>query len=55
MMLMVETFDEWAIPKVRNGYNRYFKEWAEKDVTNVLHHWLKEHRQGQGCPIKLSD
>jgi len=39
MMLMVETFDEWAIPKVRNGYNRYFKEWAEKDVTNVLHHY----------------
>ncbi|MFA7139646.1 MAG: DUF4982 domain-containing protein [Proteiniphilum sp.] len=39
MMLMVETFDEWAIPKVRNGYNRYFKEWAEKDVVNVLHHY----------------
>jgi len=39
MMLMVETFDEWAIPKVKNGYNRYFKEWAEKDVTNVLHHY----------------
>lgn len=39
MMLMVETFDEWAIPKVRNGYNRYFKEWAEKDVTNVIHHY----------------
>jgi beta-galactosidase len=39
MMLMVETFDEWAIPKVKNGYNRYFNEWAEKDVTNVLHHY----------------
>lgn len=39
MMLMVETFDEWAIPKVRNGYNRYFKEWAEKDMVNVLHHY----------------
>lgn len=39
MMLMVETFDEWAIPKVRNGYNRYFNAWAEKDVTNVLHHY----------------
>ncbi len=39
MMLMVETFDEWAIPKVRNGYNRYFKEWAEKDMVNVLHHF----------------
>lgn len=39
MMLMVETFDEWAIPKVRNGYNRFFNEWAEKDITNVLHHY----------------
>lgn len=39
MMLMVETFDEWAIPKVKNGYNRYFKEFAEKDLTNVLHHY----------------
>ncbi len=39
MMLMVETFDEWAIPKVKNGYNRYFNDWAEKDITNVLHHY----------------
>lgn len=39
MMLMVETFDEWAIPKVKNGYNRYFNEWAEKDVMNVLHQY----------------
>lgn len=39
MMLMIETFDEWAIPKVRNGYNRYFNEWAEKDLVNVLHHF----------------
>lgn len=39
MMLMVETFDEWAIPKVKNGYNRYFDEWAEKDLVNVLHHF----------------
>lgn len=39
MMLMVETFDEWAIPKVKNGYNRYFNDWAEKDLMNVLHHY----------------
>lgn len=39
MMMMVETFDEWAIPKVKNGYNRYFNEWAEKDITNVVHHF----------------
>lgn len=39
MMIMVETFDEWAIPKVKNGYNLYFDEWAEKDMVNVLHHF----------------
>ncbi|CEN51371.1 hypothetical protein CCAN11_230001 [Capnocytophaga canimorsus] len=25
MMLALESFDEWAIPKVENGYNRYLK------------------------------
>lgn len=39
MMLMVESFDEWAIPKVKNGYNRYFKSWAERDLVNLLHHY----------------
>ncbi|MGJ1321925.1 glycoside hydrolase family 2 TIM barrel-domain containing protein [Sphingobacterium faecium] len=39
MMLMIETFDEWKIPKMSNGYNRYFDEWAEKDLVNVIHHY----------------
>ncbi len=39
MMLAVETFDEWGIAKVKNGYNLYFDEWAEKDVVNVVHHF----------------
>ena len=39
MMLAVETFDEWGIAKVKNGYNKYFNEWAEKDVVNVVHHY----------------
>lgn len=39
MMLAVESFDEWAIPKVENGYNRYFKDWAEKDLTNLVKHF----------------
>ncbi len=30
MMIMAETFDEWAIPKVKNGYNLYFNEWEEQ-------------------------
>ncbi|WP_172916581.1 DUF4982 domain-containing protein [Capnocytophaga canis] len=39
MMLALESFDEWAIPKVENGYNRYFKDWAEKDLTNLVRHF----------------
>lgn len=35
-MLMVEAFDEWKTPKVKNGYNKYFAEWAEKDLVNMV-------------------
>lgn len=39
MMLMAETFDEWKAPKQKNGYHKYFDEWAEKDVVNLIHHY----------------
>lgn len=39
MMLMVETFDEWKMPKVKNGYNLFWDKWVEKDIINVLHHY----------------
>lgn len=39
MMLMPESFDEWKIPKMKNGYNTLFDEWAEKDLTNLIHHY----------------
>ncbi len=39
MMLMAETFDEWVTPKVENGYNRHFREWAEKDLVNLIRHY----------------
>lgn len=35
-MVIAESFDEWAKPKVENGYNRFFNEWAEKDVVNLI-------------------
>lgn len=35
-MMIAESFDEWAKPKVENGYNRFFNEWAEKDVQNLV-------------------
>jgi beta-galactosidase len=39
MMLMAETFDCWVTPKVQNGYNLYFEEWAEKDLVNLIRHY----------------
>ena len=38
-MMMVEPFDEWDIAKCANGYHRYFAEWAEKDMVNMLRHF----------------
>ena len=36
LMVMVETFDEWRTPKVKNGYHLYFDEWAERDLVNTV-------------------
>ncbi len=36
-MFLAESFDEWAKPKVENGYNLYFESDAEKDVVNLIH------------------
>ena len=38
-MMMIEPFDEWDIAKCENGYHRYFNEWAEKDMVNMLHNY----------------
>ena len=39
MMVMAESFDMWIYPKCKNGYARFFNEWAMKDITNlVLNH-----------------
>lgn len=39
MMLMAESFDEWRLPKCKNGYNLLFDEWAEKDLVNLIRHY----------------
>ncbi len=36
VMVMAESFDEWAIAKCKNGYNLFFDEWAEKDLVNLI-------------------
>ena len=39
MMVMAESFDMWIYPKCKNGYARFFRQWAVKDITNlVLNH-----------------
>ena len=38
-MLMVESFDEWDVAKCENGYHRFFDEWAEKDMVNMIRHF----------------
>jgi beta-galactosidase len=38
-MMILEPFDEWDIAKCKNGYHRFFNEWAEKDMVNMLHHY----------------
>lgn len=35
-MFLAESFDEWAKPKVENGYHRFFDTDAEKDVVNLV-------------------
>ncbi|MCF0159969.1 MAG: beta galactosidase jelly roll domain-containing protein, partial [Bacteroidaceae bacterium] len=38
-MMMIEPFDEWDIAKCDSGYHRYFNEWAERDMVNMLHNY----------------
>ncbi len=36
MMVMAESFDMWHYPKCKNGYARFFRDWAEKDIKNLV-------------------
>lgn len=38
-MMMIEPFDEWDIAKCANGYHRFFNEWAEKDMVNMIRNY----------------
>jgi len=40
MMVMAESFDMWIYPKCKNGYARFFKEWSDRDIENLV----KNHR-----------
>ncbi|MBR2103244.1 MAG: DUF4982 domain-containing protein [Prevotella sp.] len=36
MMVMPESFDMWIYPKCKNGYARFFKEWSDRDISNLV-------------------
>jgi len=36
MMVMAESFDMWIYPKCKNGYARFFKEWSDRDIINLV-------------------
>jgi beta-galactosidase len=37
LLVMDEAFDMWRLPKVANGYSKYFAEWSERDVRDMVH------------------
>ena len=36
MMVMAESFDMWRYPKCKNGYARFFNEWSDRDIENLI-------------------
>lgn len=38
-LVMIESFDEWREPKMKNGYHLWFDEWVERDLLNMIHHF----------------
>ena len=36
MMVMAESFDMWVYPKCKNGYARFFEEWADRDIEHLV-------------------
>jgi len=36
MMVMAESFDMWVHPKCKNGYARFFNEWWQRDIHNLV-------------------
>ena len=36
LMVMAESFDEWKIAKMANGYHKFFDKWVEHDIANEV-------------------
>lgn len=39
LMLMIEPFDEWNTPKCENGFHRYFADYGERMVRDMVRHF----------------
>ena len=37
LVVMDEAFDMWRIPKVKNGLSKFFDEWYERDLRDLIH------------------
>ena len=35
-LVMDEAFDMWKEPKVKNGYSKFFDEWSDRDLTDMI-------------------
>ena len=36
LLVMDESFDMWRLPKVENGYSKFFDDWAETDLRDMI-------------------
>ena len=36
LLVIDEAFDMWRIPKVRNGYSKYYDAWSERDLRDLV-------------------
>ncbi len=36
MMVMAESFDMWVYPKCKNGYCRFYNDWWQRDMENLV-------------------
>ncbi|WP_430814935.1 beta-galactosidase GalB [Carboxylicivirga sp. RSCT41] len=36
ILVQVEAFDEWKLAKVENGYSKYWDEWHERDLRDMI-------------------
>ncbi len=36
LLVQIEAFDMWEMPKVENGYSKFFDEWHERDLRDMI-------------------